>query len=209
MSFYRDHVLPRGVDWMMRGEVFSAERRKWAEGLHGRVLEVGFGSGLNVPFYPPEVTEILALEPAALAWKLARERVAAAPMPVTFVGLRGEEIPLDAASVDCVGCTWTLCTIPDVAQALLEIRRVLAPGGRFHFLEHGRSEEPRVARWQDRLNPVQKLIGGGCHLNRRIDELVLEAGFRLDSLERYSIKGPKIATALYRGVATAAPGVAP
>jgi ubiquinone/menaquinone biosynthesis C-methylase UbiE len=127
--------------------------------------------------------------------------VAASPIPVSFVGLSGEEIPLDSNAVDCVGCTWTLCTIPDVAKALSEIRRVLAPDGRFHFLEHGRSEEPKVARWQDRLNPIQKFFAGGCHLNRQIDQLVESAGFRIESLERYSIKGPKVATALYLGVA--------
>lgn len=203
MNLFRDHVLPRAIDWAMRGEVFSAERAKWARGLRGRVLEVGFGSGLNVPFYPPEVTEVLALEPAAVARKLAAKRVAATKIPVTYLGLTAETIPLEADSVDCVGCTWTLCTIPDVGRALAEIARVLAPGGRFHFLEHGRSEEPRVARWQDRLTPIQKFLAGGCHLNRPIDELVLAAGFRLESLERYSIKGPSVATALYRGVAAA------
>jgi SAM-dependent methyltransferase len=204
MGFYRDRILPRIVNRFMDNEEFLAHRRTCLAVVGGVVLEVGFGSGLNLPHYPSEVRKLYALDPATVGRRLAAERIAASPFPVEFVGLYGEAIPLVDASVDAAVSTWTLCTISDPLKALGEIRRVLKPGGRLHFIEHGRSPEEKVARWQDRLTPIQKVVGGGCHLNRRIDALVLEAGFEIEELENVYMKGPKIGTYLYKGVATSA-----
>ena len=201
MGFYADQILPRIINRAMDNEEFVAHREPCLAGVSGVVLEIGFGSGLNLPYYPAEVRKLYALDPAPLGRRLAAERIAASPFPVEFVGLYGEAIPLNDASVDAVVSTWTLCSLSDPLKALGEIRRVLRAGGRFHFVEHGRSPEPRVARWQDRLTPFHKILGGGCHLNRKIDALVLEAGFELERLENVYMKGPKIGTYLYKGVA--------
>lgn len=203
MGLYRDHVLPRWVDRIMGAEELRVRRPRCLAGVRGRVLEIGFGSGHNLPFYPPEVNELLALEPSPLSRKLAAKRVAAASFPVTFLGCAAEHIPLEDASMDFVVSTCTLCTIPDVAAALREVRRVLEPGGRLHFLEHGRAPQARLARWQNRLNPIQKLLAGGCHLNRPIDELLQAAGFALDVLEHEFLpKAPRVAGYLYAGRAS-------
>lgn len=201
MGLYADHILPRAVAWGMSGEEYGRQRAQALAGVSGRVLELGFGAGHNLPHYPDAVSEVLALEPAEVNRKLARKRVQACPMPVTWVGLRGEEIPLDAASVDAVTSTWTLCTIPDPARALAEVRRVLRPSGAFHFLEHGLSSEPRVARWQRRLTPIHRRIAGGCHLDREIDEMIAQAGFQLERLDHPYMKGPQVIFYLYRGEA--------
>ena len=203
MGVYGDQILPRVINWFMAGSDFAPHRKECLEGVLGDVLEIGFGSGLNLPHYPPEVRKLYALDPATLGRRLAEARIAACPFPVEFVGLYGEAIPLNDATVDSVVSTWTLCTVPDVGKALREIRRVLRPGGRFHFVEHGRSPEEKIARWQDRVTPFQKLVGGGCHLNRKIDALVLKAGFEIERLENVYMKGPKIGTYLYKGVAVA------
>ena len=199
MGLYGDHVLPRLIAFGMRGEGFAEQRSRALEGVCGRVLELGFGAGHNVPHYGEGVTELLALEPAQVNRKLARKRVAAARFPVEWVGLEGESVPLEDGCVDAVVSTWTLCTIPDLARALAEVRRVLRPGGALHFLEHGLSPEPGVARWQRRIEPVQKLCFGGCHLTRRIDEGVAGAGFALEGLETFYMDGPRIAAWMYRG----------
>ena len=204
MGFYSDKILPRIINRFMDHEDFVAHRKPCLAGVSGEVLEIGFGSGLNLPHYPPEVRKLYAVDPAMLGRRLAEDRIAASSIAVEFVGLDGEAIPLPEATVDAAVSTWTLCSIPDPAQALGEIRRVLKPGGRYHFVEHGRSPEPRVARWQDRLTPIQKRLGGGCHLNRKIDALVLAAGFEMEQLENVYMKGPKIGTYLYKGVAASA-----
>ena len=142
------------------------------------------------------------VDPATVGRKLAAKRVAATTVPVEFVGLDGQSLPLADGTVDHVLTTWTLCTIPDVRAALGEIRRVLRPGGALHFLEHGRSAEPNVARWQDRVTPVQRRIGGGCHLNRPIDQLVAGSGLAIGELTTYYIRGPKVVGYMYEGVAT-------
>jgi len=201
MSVYGDQILPRVINWFMAGRDFAPHRKECLKGVSGDVLEIGFGSGLNLPHYSSEVRKLYALDPATLGRRLAEERIAASPFPVEFVGLYGEAIPLNDATVDAAVSTWTLCTIPDPVKALCEIRRVLRPGGRLHFVEHGRSPEEKISRWQDRVTPFQKLIGGGCHLNRKIDALVLEAGFEMERLENVYMKGPKIGTYLYKGVA--------
>jgi ubiquinone/menaquinone biosynthesis C-methylase UbiE len=168
------------------------------------VLEVGFGSGRNVPHYPSSVARVRAVDPATAGRRLAAKRLAASAVPVEFVGLDGADLPVDDASVDHVLTTWTLCTIPDVDRALAEMRRVLRPGGAVHFIVHGRSPDAGVARWQDRLNPIQRRAFGGCHLNRPIDALLERAGLVVSPLKTFYGKGPKAFGYLYEGVATKA-----
>jgi SAM-dependent methyltransferase len=201
MGFYDDRVLPRIVDVACGTKEMGRYRARATAGLEGVVLEIGFGSGLNLPHYPPEVRKVLAVDPATEGRALAARRVAAFGAPVEFVGLDGADLPLDDASVDHVLSTMTLCTIPDVAGALREVRRVLRPGGSFHFLEHGRSEEPKVVVWQDRLTPLQKRLFGGCHLNRPIDVIVADAGLETRRLDRFTMKGPKTIGTMFEGVA--------
>lgn len=166
-------------------------RRRAAEGLTGTVVEIGFGSGLNMPVYPPEVTKVYAVEPAQLARRLAEERIDRSHVEVLHVGLHGEALPLEDDSCDGALSTFTLCTIPDVDSALSELRRVLRPGGRFHFLEHGLAPDAGVARWQRRLEPAQKLFADGCHLTRDPTGLVEAAGFEVErSTSRYA-QGPR------------------
>lgn len=200
MGLYNDQILPRCLAWAMGRNAFQKHRARCLTGLSGRVLEIGFGAGHNLAFYPDDVTEVMALEPSELARRISMERVERAPMPVSFVGLDGAQIPLDANSVDGIACTWTLCTIPEVERALDEMRRVLKPGGCLHFVEHGRSELGPVARWQDRLNPIQRRLAGGCNLNRQIDDLV-ESRFDMLSLDRFNMSGPRVLTSTYLGVA--------
>ena len=204
MGFYADSILPRIINRFMAGDEFGPHRRDCLKGVSGDVLEIGFGSGLNLPYYPSEVKKLYALDPAKLGRKLAAGRLADCPFPVEFVefvDLEGESIPLAADCVDAAVCTWTLCTIPEPGQALREIGRLLKPGGRFHFVEHGRSRDPGVARWQDRLTPFHRLYSGGCHLNREIDVIVLEAGFELERMENVYMEGPRIGSYLYKGLA--------
>ncbi len=203
MGFYEDQFLPRCVNVLLNNRQFRRMRARVAGDLSGEVLEVGFGSGLNVPYYPTSVTRVLAVDPATVGRKLAAKRVEESPVPVEYVGLEGEALPLEDASVDHALTTWTLCTIPDVHRALLEMRRVLRPGGALHFIEHGRASDENVARRQDRFTPLQRRIAGGCHLNRPIDQLVSDAGFTTTRLDRYSVKGPKIMSSMYEGVAVA------
>lgn len=191
MGFYREHVLPRVVDRACGTRELQRWRGKITQGLAGTLVEIGFGSGLNVPTYPPEVTEVYAVEPALTARRLAEPRVAESHATVHHVGLRGEEIPLDDDSCDGALSTFTLCTIPGVEQALAEVRRVLRPGGRFHFLEHGLAPDESVQRWQHRIEPAQKLLADGCHLTRDPAALVTAAGFELERVESRYGRGPK------------------
>ena len=202
MGFYGEQVVPRVTNLVLGGRELARLRARVAAGLEGEVLEVGFGSGLNIPHYPRSVTRVRAVDPATVGRKLAAKRVAASPIPIEFVGLDGEDIPLEDGSVDHVLSTWTLCSIPDVDRALREVRRVLRPGGVFHFLEHGRSPDPGVARWQDRLTPLQRRVSGGCHLNRPIDQLVADSGLEIDRLDNYYIKAPKTLGYTFEGAAT-------
>ncbi|MGH9038339.1 MAG: class I SAM-dependent methyltransferase [Acidimicrobiia bacterium] len=201
MGFYDEQVLPRLVDVALSGKQFSEKRARVAARLEGDVLEVGFGSGRNVPHYPAEVKRVLAVDPAVVGRQLAGRRVAASPVVVEYIGLDGQDLPVEDGSVDHVLTTWTLCTIPDVPRALAEIRRVLRPGGGLHFLEHGRSSDPKVVRWQDRLTPLQRKVAGGCHLNRPIDQLVANCGLRVTEMQNYHLKGPKTFGCMFEGVA--------
>ncbi|HEY5986915.1 MAG TPA: class I SAM-dependent methyltransferase [Streptosporangiaceae bacterium] len=201
MGIYQDQLLPRFTNVVMANAEFAAIRARVNAGLRGDVLEVGFGSGLNVPHYPAAVTRVRAVDPATVGRKLAAKRVAASQVPVEYIGLDGQALPVDSDSVDHVLTTWTLCTIPDVERALTEVRRVLRPGGSLHFVEHGLSPDPRVARWQDRLTPLQRRVAGGCHLNRPIDRLVAAAGLELTRLQNYYVRGPKPFGYLFEGQA--------
>jgi ubiquinone/menaquinone biosynthesis C-methylase UbiE len=202
VGFYGDQVLPRFVDVALRGRAFDRLRARAAADLDGEVVEVGFGSGRNVPFYPDSVTRVRAVDPAVAGRKLAANRVAACPIPIDYVGLDGEQLPVEDATVDHVLTTWTLCSIPDVSRALAEIRRVLRPGGTLHFVEHGRAPDPNVAKWQDRLTPWQRRIVGGCHLNRQIDTLIAGAGLTVQQLDTFYVPGPKPFAFTFAGVAT-------
>jgi ubiquinone/menaquinone biosynthesis C-methylase UbiE len=202
MGFYGDQIVPRLTDRVMsRGEL-TPIRARVAASLAGEVLEVGFGSGLNVPHYPAAVAHVGAVDPATVGRKLAAERVASSDVPVDYVDLDGQALSQGSASVDHVLTTWTLCSIPDVERALSEIRRVLRPGGVFHFVEHGRSPDPKVASWQDRLTPLQRRVAGGCHLNRPIDQLVRDSGLEVVRLENYYAKGPRPFGYMFEGIAT-------
>ena len=165
------------------------------------MVELGFGSGANLPVYPPGVKRVIAIDPSAVGRKLAAKRLAASSIPVDFAGLDGELLPLDDDSVDNAVSTWTLCTIPDPSAAVREVRRVLRPAGRFFFLEHGLSPDPKVARRQHRLDPLQGRIAGGCHLDRDINQIIQEAGFEIDNGQTFYISGPKPLSYMYVGEA--------
>lgn len=205
MGFYSDHIEPALVSFACSLPAIARERAMIVPEAAGVVLEVGFGSGHNVDFYDrSKITHLFALEPAAAMRRKAERRVGALPFPLDWLDLKAEEIPLDAGSVDTVLVTYTLCTIPDVAAALSGMKRVLKPGGRLVFLEHGAAPDPGVRRWQDRLNPVWGRLGGGCNLNRDPFALIREAGFDLDRSESHYAKGaPKFAGYMYQGVAFA------
>jgi ubiquinone/menaquinone biosynthesis C-methylase UbiE len=204
VGLYGDQILPRLINVMLGGAEFRQVRARVASGLEGDVLEVGFGSGLNVPHYPSGVRQVLAVDPATVGRTLAARRVAASPVPVEYVGLDGGHLPVESEGVDHVLITWTMCTIPDIEGALGEIRRVLRPAGALHFAEHGRSPDAKVARWQDRLDPIQGRLAGGCHLNRPIDRLLADAGFATTRLDNYYLSGPKFFGYMYEGVASKA-----
>ena len=177
-------------------------RQRVCDGLEGDVVEIGFGSGLNIPFYPASVTRVSAVEPADIGWKLARKRLEAAQVPVERSGLDGQSLPFPDDSFDTALSTWTMCTIPDIDTALLELRRVLKPGGRLHFIEHGLAPDKPVQRWQHRLEPVQKRMFGGCHLTRPIVPLLKNAGFTIRDVDEFYEEGaPKFLAADSLGVA--------
>lgn len=200
MGLYDRYVLPRLLDFAMRQKPITMQRQKVVPQASGRVLEIGIGSGLNLAFYDrSRVVKLWGLDPSEELRRIAQERARAAGLEVEFLGLPGEQIPLDDASVDTVVSTYTMCTIPDVARALGEVRRVLAPSGVLVFSEHGRAPDAGVARWQDRLDGVWGKIAGGCHLNRSIDGLIRDAGLRLDALDAMYVPGPRPFTYTYWG----------
>ena len=204
MGVYREQVLPRIINVVCNLEVAREQRARVCEGLGGCVIEIGFGSGLNVPFYPPTVSEVTAVEPADLGWKLARKRLAESAVPVHRSGLDAQRLPFGDDTFDTALSTWTMCTIPDIATALAELRRVLKPGGTLHFVEHGLAppEDEGVRRWQHRLDPLQQRLFGGCHLNRPIVEMLNANGFEVAEVDRYYEKGsPKFVGAHALGVA--------
>ena len=189
MGFYQDQVLPRFQDRVMGRKPAREVRARVCAGLAGEVVEVGFGTGLNAYYYPPEVTKVFAIEPSEVCMRLAETRIARSPVPVESAGLDGQCLDLPSGQFDAVLSTWTLCTIPDLGAALEEFRRILKPGGAFHFVEHGHAPDAGIARWQTRLEPFNKRVAGGCHLTRAIPETIEQAGFVVEDLDSYYFKG--------------------
>jgi ubiquinone/menaquinone biosynthesis C-methylase UbiE len=198
MGFYHDRILPHLVHLSMRQEMFSAYRRRLVPAARGVVLEIGVGSGLNLPLYTETARHVVAIDTSPRLLAMARQ-VTRPAVPIELIEGSAEALPMEDASIDTVVTTWTLCTIPDVAGALREMRRVLKPSGTLLFVEHGRSPDAGVRRWQDRLTPVWKHLGGGCHLNRPIQELLETAGFRIERIETGYMPGPKPMTYMYEG----------
>src|SRR6266702_776309 len=201
MGFYEQRILPHVINLAMRNRELLPYRRRVLERTEGRVLEIGIGSGINLPHYPASAREIVGLEPAPRLIAMARSIAAQHSSPVEFVEASAEAIPLDRHSVDTIVTTWTLCSIPRVSAALAEMRRVRKPGGQLLFVEHGQAPEPRIRKWQDRLTPLWKRIGGGCHLNRPLRQLIESAGFSILDIQTAYMKGPKPMTFMYEGCA--------
>jgi len=202
MGFYNDRIVPMLVEVSMRRSDLEPYRRRALEQATGRVLEIGAGAGANLPFYTARTAEVVAIEPhPRLVAKAARER---SPVPVRIMAGSAEDLPFEDRSIDTVVMTFTLCSIPDVARALLEMRRVLKPSGRLVFVEHGLAPEEKVRRWQRRLTPLWKRVAGGCHLDRPITALMEDTGFTIERQATGYMPGPKIMTFLYEG--TARPG---
>lgn len=202
MGFYATHLLPRIINAACGMKSTVPLRQRVCEGLHGEVVELGFGSGLNVAHYPAAVTGVAAIEPADVGWKLAQKRVAESTVPVRRTGLDGQSLPLPDDSCDSAISTWTLCTIPDVSAALHEVRRVLRPGGTLHFVEHGLAPDEKVQRLQARMEPLQRRLFGGCHLTREIADLLTDAGFVIAEADVFYEDGaPKFLGADTLGVA--------
>lgn len=201
MGFYQSKIVPYLIDLAMRQRKLAAYRDRVVPAAEGRVLEIGIGSGLNLPFYSQNVTRVIGLDPSPKLLSMARANVRAVSGLVEFIEGSAETIPLQNGSVDTVVTTWTLCSIPDARGALREMRRVLKPGGRLLFVEHGLAPDPNVRWWQDRLTPAWKRVGGGCHLNRAIGMLIEGAGFRFDRVETGYMPGPKPMTFMYEGSA--------
>ncbi len=199
MGLYQRYVVPCLTHLAMSQEQLRPFRRQIVGAAEGRVLEIGIGSGLNFSFYGSNVTSVIGLEPSPELLRMAHSRVSMAPVPISLLDASAEAIPLDTHSIDTVLTTWTLCTIPDALRALSEMRRVLKPAGALLFVEHGRAPEPGVARWQDRLDPLWSRLAGGCHINRKMDDLVTSAGFRIDELANPRLPGPRTHTYLYEG----------
>lgn len=201
MGWYGRWVFPRLLDWSMAGEPFSSYRQQVLAEVSGTVLEIGFGTGLNLAHYPDTVVSLTVIDPNPGMAALACPRLASTPLPISSYPLRGEALSMADDSFDWVVSTWTLCSIPDVPQALREIRRVLKPGGKLAFIEHGLSPEPTIQTWQHRVTPVQKRIADGCHLDRAIADLVMQS-LTLEKLDTFYAKGlPKIGGYFYQGVA--------
>ena len=201
MGFYRNVILPHLCDFSMRNTLLLPYRKRIVGSAEGTVLEVGAGSGLNLPLYDAGVREVLALEPDPRLLAMARHNAKQARRPVTFLDASAEAIPLEDRSVDTVVTTWTLCTIPEAMRALEEMRRVLKPAGHLLFAEHGLAPEESVCKWQNRLTPAWKCISGGCHLNRPIRQMIESGGFSIDQIDTGYAPGPKPMSFLYEGSA--------
>jgi len=203
MGFYDRHILPHLIDFACGMGAVMKARSQIVPQAHGRVLEIGIGSGLNLEFYDPaKVQVIVGVDPSADIQALARERVAKISIPVEMIALELGQIQAPEASFDSIVCTFTLCTIPDAVAALKEMRRVLKPGGKLLFCEHGKAPDAPVLRWQNRLTPIWKPLAGGCHLNRDMPALIAEGGFTIGKLQTRYLKGPKPMTYVYSGWAS-------
>lgn len=204
MNLYADYIFPRLMDWVMGGQEFQRLRAALLKDARGDVLEIGFGTGLNLPHYPENISSLSIVDPARILPQRVAERATAVAFPIHTHHITAERLPFHDLQFDAVVSTWTLCTIPDPVKALQEIRRVLKPNGVFLFLEHGRSDDARTAGWQDRLNPIQNVIGCGCNLNRRIDRLIEQSGLQIVHLDRFLMPHvPRIGGEMYQGRAGA------
>ena len=201
MGFYQNQIVPRLINLSMRQRNLAAYRHRVVPAAEGRVLEIGVGSGLNLPFYTQKAELVMGLDPSPKLLSMARRAARPASIPFDFIEGSAEAIPLEDGSVDTVVTTWTLCSIPDASRSLHEMRRVLKSAGSLLFVEHGRAPEPHVRRWQDRLTPVWKRVGGGCHLNRAIGTLIESAGFQFERIETGYMRGPRPMTFMYEGSA--------
>jgi len=203
VGFYARRILPHLINAAMKNKDATRLRGAWVPEARGRVLEIGIGSGLNLPFNSSKVERVYGMEPSKELQKMAEERAKRSNTKVEFLSQSAEDtIPLADDSVDTIVMTWTLCSISDPARALAQMKRVLKPHGRMLFIEHGKSSDAGVARWQDRLTPAWKKIGGGCHLNRKIDDLLKAAGFEIQELKTCYLPGPRPMTYTYQGFAT-------
>lgn len=198
MSFYSKHILPKFLDFSMKNKDMQNLRPSVVEQASGTVLEIGFGSGPNIPYYK-NVTKLYALEPSKELYNLGKENISQAKFPIEYLNASAEKIPLVDNSVDSVVSTWTLCSIPHPEIALQEIRRVLKPNGKFIFIEHGKSPENLAFKIQKFLTPIYKRIAGGCHLDRDIDKLIQDTGFTIENLEKFQLKSKPLAF-MYKGV---------
>jgi len=203
MGLYARYVWPRILDFVMSDKTVAKERSKVIPAAKDTVLEVGIGSGLNLPFYRAEVKQLYGVDPSAGLLEMARERARQVPFPVELREHSAERLPFADESMDTVVVTWALCSIPEPERALREMKRVLKREGQLLFVEHGRSADPGVERWQNRLNPIWRRVSGGCNMNRKIDELVTGAGFKLAELQTMYLPGPRLMTYTYRGVGLA------
>ena len=202
MGFYSNFIIPYGIDIVMSGSPLSEYRQQLLKNVSGEILEIGFGTGLNLPFYPDSVSKITTIDPNPGMKKLARSRIATSDIEVDFQILNGENLPMADASFDSVVCTWTLCSIAQVEQAITEVHRLLKPKGKFFFIEHGLSKDPQIQSWQNRLTPIQKVVADGCHLNRNIQHLVKQKFPQVTIEQFYAPKLPKVIGYMYQGTAT-------
>lgn len=201
-NFYERHILPRLIDTACSQPPMTKLRSRYVAQAEGKVLEIGIGSGLNLSHYSSKVESITGVDPAEELTAKARTRADAITPPVEVIGVSGESLPVESESFDSVVCTWTLCSIPNAEAAVSEMYRALKPGGKLIFVEHGRSDDPSIVKWQQRFEPMWKVIGGGCHLTRRADDLVAGGGFKIESFESGYEPGPKIAAFMMHGLAT-------
>lgn len=202
MGFYHKHIFPCLMDFALSGAKISGYRKKLLSGIEGKVLEIGFGTGLNLPHYSSRVKQLTVVEPNPGMIRRARKRIAKSPLEVEFHAMKGEKLPFENRSFDSVVITFTLCSIPDPDPALWEIHRVLKNGGKLFFMEHGLSSDPKVRKWQRRLTPLQRHLGDGCHLDRDMASLIEGAGFRFLDIKKFYCKGlPKIGGFFYQGIA--------
>ena len=203
MGFYSKYIFPHLMEWGLSAQPVMDLRTRALAPSRGRVLEIGFGTGLNIECYPGTVDELIALDSEHMTPGRVRERISKSRFPVRQELLDASlDLPFDDASFDTVVTTFTVCSIKDTSSALKAVRRVLKPAGAYLFLEHGRSDDPRIARWQDWLNPIQNLIAAGCNLNRKIDRLIIDSGLRIDSLHRLTMpKTPRVFAEVYFGIA--------
>ena len=202
MGIYSRHIFPRFCDWAMNDPKFARLRKEVLADVGGEILEIGFGTGLNLEHYPEHVRHLTAIDPGEGMARIARRRIERSEIDVDLRVQTAEELPFQNGQFDCVVSTWTLCSVPDARRAVAEISRVLKPGGRFLYLEHGLSEEPGVQRWQSRLTPLHKRLAGGCRLDTDIEALVRSEAFRDVRVDRFELeRTPRIAGSMYRGVA--------